>query len=284
MQSPLVWLITGTSSGLGRELTLEALKRGEKVIATGRGRSISKLADLQEKGADILELDVTAPLATLQEVAKKAIAIHGHVDVLVNNAGYILVGALEENTPEETYDQFNTNVFGALNVTRAFLPYMRERRTGTIVFIGSIGGYKEGPYMGLYCTTKWALRSISLSLHEEIAPLGLRSTCIDFGYFRTNFLQAEQRAPTVARISDYQALTETSEAALHAYNGKQPGNPLEGVRVIVDVIRAEGGAAGKQFPTNLCLGSDCYTVAKQESEKVLARLEEWKDVSCSTDF
>ncbi|KAF9040838.1 hypothetical protein BJ165DRAFT_1492515 [Panaeolus papilionaceus] len=284
MSSPLVWLITGTSSGLGRELTLEALKRGEKVIATGRGRSIEKLADLQGKGADILELDVTAPLETLQGVAKKAVAIHGRVDVLVNNAGYILVGALEENTPKETYDQFNTNVFGALNVTRAFLPHMRERRTGTVVFIGSVGGYRGGPYMGLYCTTKWALRGISLSLHEEIAPLGLRSTCIDFGYFRTSFLQAEQRAPAVARISDYQALTERSEAALQNYNGKQPGNPLEGVRVIVDVVRGEGGAAGKPFPTNLCLGSDCYSVAKQESEKVLERLEEWKDVSFSTDF
>lgn len=151
------------SSGFGKELSLALLARGDKVISTARARSLPKLTELKEKGAETLELDVTAPLSELHVVAAKAVAIYGHIDVVVNNAGYILSGVLEENTcvtdpaslpiyralyptftsPEQTYEQFNTNVFGCLNVARAFLPYMRPRKTGTIVWIGSIGGYRS---------------------------------------------------------------------------------------------------------------------------------------------
>ncbi|KAF5340171.1 hypothetical protein D9758_014998 [Tetrapyrgos nigripes] len=197
-QQQLVWVITGTSSGLGHDLTLAALARGDKVIATARARSIGTLDDLNAKGADTLELDVTAPLDTLKEVAKKAVEIHGRVDVVVNSAGYILAGALEENTrrlpsfgaiihfisiPTRRYRNvyYSTNVFGALNVTRAFLPYMRQRKTGTIVWMGSLTGWISGPAAGLYCTTKYALRGISGTLHEEISPLGLRSTVSTLG-------------------------------------------------------------------------------------------------------
>lgn len=284
MPSQLVWLITGTSSGLGRYLTIAALKRGDKVIATARGRSLSKLDDLRTRGADVLELDVTAPLDKLHEIAKKAIAVHGRVDVLVNNAGYILVGAVEENTPEESLDQFNTNVFGALNVSRAFLPYMRERKTGTIVWFGSLGGWRSVPTAALYATTKAAVRSISTTLHDEISPLGLRSICVDFGYFRTSFLAPDHRTPEVSRIADYAAVSEKVNAALEAYNGNQPGNPEKGVEVIVDVIHGDGVAAGKAFPTVLSLGSDTYGVVKNACESTLAGLEEWREVTLSTDF
>ncbi|KDR71144.1 hypothetical protein GALMADRAFT_144209 [Galerina marginata CBS 339.88] len=302
MAPQLVWLITGTTSGLGRDLALEALKRGEKVIATGRARSVAKLEDLKAKGADILELDVTSSLETLEEVAKKAVALHGKIDVLVNNAGYMVVGAIEENTPNETFEQFKTNVFGALNVTRAILPYMREKRTGTVIFIGSLGGWHSVPYAGLYASTKFALRGISETLHDEISPLGLRSVCIDPGYFRTAFLQSDQRAPQVSRIVDYKEISERVEANLQgisfffephaklskqlqpAANGKQLGNPLKGVEVMVDLVRGEGLCAGKSFPTGLALGSDSYGVAKDASSSTLSRLEEWKAVSFSTDF
>ncbi|KAJ3562735.1 hypothetical protein NP233_g9391 [Leucocoprinus birnbaumii] len=158
ISTPLVWLITGTSSGIGRLLAIAALNRGDKVIATARARSVSQLDDLKERGAETLELDVTASIPDLQTAAAKAIRIYGKIDVLVNNAGYILVGAIEENSPEETLNQFNTNVFGALNVSRAFLPYMRERRTGTVIFIGSIGGWRSVPNAGLYAATKWTTR------------------------------------------------------------------------------------------------------------------------------
>ncbi|KAJ7908479.1 hypothetical protein B0H13DRAFT_2016494 [Mycena leptocephala] len=282
MSPKLVWLITGTSAGLGRDLALAALKRGDHVIATAR--SVNKLADLKDKGADVLQLDVTSPLDELHVVAKNAAAIHGRIDVVVNNAGYILVGAVEENTPEETLEQFNTNVFGALNVTRALLPYMREKKTGTVVFMGSVGGWRGVPNAGLYAATKFTLRGISESLHLEIAPLGLRSTCIDFGYFRTTFLDPAHRAPYVPRIEDYNEMSKRANDSLLAYNGKQPGDPAKGVEVVLDIVRGEGLAAGKPFPTSVALGSDCYKTIKAEAESVLARLEDWRTVSESTDF
>ncbi|KAJ2931094.1 hypothetical protein H1R20_g5975, partial [Candolleomyces eurysporus] len=282
--SPLVWLITGTSSGIGRDLALAALSRGDKVIATARGRTVSKLEDLKNAGAATLELDVTSPLEKLHQVAKEAVGIYGRVDVLVNNAGNMLVGALEETTPEETLNQFNTNVFGALNVARAFLPYMREKKSGIIMWMGSIVAWESFPYGGLYSATKWALRGISETLNDEISPLGLRSVCLDFGYFRTAFLGDTQRGPPVSRIPDYQPLTDIVEARFQAYNGKQPGNPAVGVKLLVDLAHGTGLFEGKASPASINLGSDSYSAAKKASENALSRLEEWKAVSYSTDF
>lgn len=175
-------------------MTIAALKRGDKVIATARKRSLSQLEDLKSRGAETLELDVTAPIEELKAIATKAVGIYGKIDVIVNNAGELYTGypstpllterkiqdtylsvqsrkireiiiisvveivqlILSSPRPEETLNQFNTNVFGALNVTRAFLPYMRERKTGTVVFIGSIGGWRSVLNAGLYATTKFA--------------------------------------------------------------------------------------------------------------------------------
>ncbi|PPQ74487.1 hypothetical protein CVT24_000120 [Panaeolus cyanescens] len=301
----LVWLITGTSSGLGRELALAALERGEKVIATTRGKSMHKLDDLKEKGAHTLELEVTSSIDTLQEIAKQAVAIYGHVDVVVNNAGYCQAGTVEEVSVEETYDQYNTHVFASMNVSRAFLPYMRERRTGTIIFVGSVYGYIGEAAMGIYISSKWALRGLAMAMHEEISPFGLRATCVDFGFFRTPILDPAQRAPEVYRIPEYKNVVDKIENKFKgkesaeslkmspkklthylyaAYNGKQPGDPRKGVRIIVDMIRGEGYAAGKTFPTGLCLGPDCYQMARESLEDTLARMEEWKDATCSTNF
>ncbi|KAK0229990.1 hypothetical protein EDD85DRAFT_126925 [Armillaria nabsnona] len=282
--SQLVWLITGTSTGIGRDLALAALARGEKVIATARARSVHQIVDLKDKGAETLELDVTAPIDELKKIAEKAVGIYGRIDVLVNNAGYILAGALEESTPEETFEQFNTNVFGALNVARAFLPYMRARRTGTIVWVGSIGGWRSVPNAGLYAATKWALRGISETLHVEVQPLGLRSICIDLGYFRTSFLTADHRKPHVARIDDYKELTGKVEAAFQAYNSNQPGDPKKGVQVMLDVVRGEGVAQGKEFPKSLLLGSDCFGSVQKQLDDYLKLQSGWETVSRSTDF
>ncbi|KAG6874717.1 hypothetical protein C0992_006862, partial [Termitomyces sp. T32_za158] len=271
-------------SGLGRELVLAALRRGDKVIATARARSLNKLIDLKAQGADILELDVTDTLDNLNEVARRAIEIHGRVDVLINNAGYLLVGAIEENTPEGTFDEFNTNVLGALNVTRAFLPYMRERRTGTILFLGSLRGWGAFPNAGIYTGTKFALRGLSTTLHAEISPLGLRSICAEFGYFRTPILATAHHVPQTVQLADYKSVTDADNNFMDRFDGTQPGDPIKGVQVIVDVVRGEGVARGKPFPTVLAVGSDCYNVAKTEAEKTLLRLKEWKDVSYCTDY
>jgi len=284
MSTQLVWLITGTSSGFGRDLVVGALKRGDKVIATARGRSVSKLAELKDLGADVLELDVTAPLVNLQEIAKQAHDIHGRIDVVVNNAGYIHVGAFEEATPEETLAQFNTNVFGGLNVARAFLPYMRARKTGTIVWFGSVAGWRDFAGVGLYCASKYCVRGISESLNAEISPLGLRSIVFEPGYFRTDFLTADNRAPHIPRIADYAEITRGAHEGLEAYNGKQPGDPKKGVEVVIDVIKGEGAAQGKTVPSVFQLGSDCYAIVTEACNKTLKNLEEWKDVIVSTDF
>ncbi|KAF8652302.1 hypothetical protein AX16_004460 [Volvariella volvacea WC 439] len=280
----LVWVITGTSTGIGRLLTEAALARGDRVIATARARSVGQLADLKEKGAATLELDVTAPQEQLDAVAKQAYEIYGQIDVVVNNAGYILVGAIEENSTQETYDQFNTNVFGGINVSRAFLPYMRPRKTGTILFIGSIGGWYAVPNAGIYAATKYTLRGIATTLDAELKPLGLRASCIDFGYFRTEFLTGDHRKPHISRILDYKPMSDAAGAALAAYNGKQPGDPKKGVQSILDLVHGTGLAAGKEFPTQLALGSDCYAVVKEESQKTLALLEEWRELTLSTDL
>src|SRR5271169_664807 len=157
MSQQRVWLVTGANSGFGAEFVHQILARGDKVIATGRNPA--KLAVLSDTKAHLLKLDVTSPLQELQAIAKEAASVYGRIDVLVNNAGYIEMGTIEETTPERTFQQFNTNVFGLLNVTRAVLPYMRERRSGAVVNIGSIGGWGGIAGAGLYCATKAVVSS-----------------------------------------------------------------------------------------------------------------------------
>ncbi|KAF8531147.1 short-chain oxidoreductase [Gautieria morchelliformis] len=282
MSKQLVWLITGTSTGFGRDLTLAAMQRGDKVVATAR--NLSKIHDLREAGADIIELDVTSPLEKLQAITKQAVDIHGRIDVVVNNAAYIAVGALEENTPEETYQQFNTNIFGALNVTRAALPYLRAQKSGTVVWIGSVGGWRGSPNAGLYCATKYAVRGLSETLHAEISPLGLRSICFEPGYFRTSFLEQDHRNAYDPRIADYAEMTSKANDALVAYNGRQPGDPKKLVQVILDVVRVEGVAQGRETPLGLPLGSDSANVIKDTLGRTANILEQWEDVIKSTDF
>ncbi|KAG8902301.1 hypothetical protein FRB99_004640 [Tulasnella sp. 403] len=260
-ENQLVWLITGTSSGFGKELTLEALRRGDKVIATAR--NVARVdSSLRENGADVLRLDVTDTLSNLKEIASRAVAIHDRVDVLINNAGYVLFGAIEENSPEESLSEFNTNVLGALNVTRAFLPYMRERKSGRVFYIGSIAGWVGVPGAGLYCATKAALRGmvpeaalasavilnptpvnagVTLAMHEEVKHLGIKVHCIEPGYFRTPLLSTNgHRTTSEERIPDYNPIIKPSNDRLVQYDMKQPGNPAKLVEVVVDIGRGEG--------------------------------------------
>jgi len=280
----LVWLITGTSSGFGRDLTLAALKRGDKVIATAR--NVNKIAELKAAGAEALQLDVTDSLDNLKAIAAKAVAIYGRVDVLVNNAAYAVVGSLEENTPQETLDQYNTNVFGVLNVTRAFLPNMRERRSGTIIIIGSSAGWTSAAGAGLYCSTKYAIRGIAETFHDELNPLGLKVHCIEPGYFRTSLLSDANRTHYIPRIPDYAPAIKALDEMYTAYNGKQPGDPRKLAEIIVDLVRGEGVVAGKEgkVPVVLPLGSDVEPVIRGTCEKVIGVLDEWKDIIVSTDF
>ncbi|KAI0043730.1 short chain dehydrogenase [Auriscalpium vulgare] len=284
MTGQLVWLITGSSSGIGHDLALAALARGDNVIATAREPSLAALEPLKAKGAAVLALDVTAPLAALHDVAKRAVEVYGHVDVLVNNAGSISTCALEEHTPEETYDHFNTNVFGALNVARAFLPFMRPRHTGTVVWLGAIVSWRNPFTCGIYAAAKASVRSLSETLNQEISPLGLRSIVVEPGYTRTPFLSEARIGAYESRIEDYRKLTETSDGLFRWSSGKQPGDPARIVEVVVDFVRGEGAAAGKEVPLVLSLGSDTVQTTREVCEATVKRLGEWEEVFSSTDF
>ncbi|KAI0058374.1 NAD(P)-binding protein [Artomyces pyxidatus] len=281
----LVWLITGCATGIGRELTLEALGREDKVIATARARSIAKLDDLKQRGAEVLELDVPAAPEVLNDVAKQAIAFYGRVDVVINNAGYMMVGAIEESTAEETFAQFNTNVFCAVNVTRAFLPHwaMRARESGTIIWFGSIASWTALPGVGLYAATKVVNRLLGETLHNEISALGLRSLVVEPGYFRTAFLADGNRGADVPRIGDYAQFMAPLRAHLEETNGKQLGDPAKLVKTVADAVRGEGFAETKSVPS-LYLGSDTVQAIRNACNETLQYLEQWENVFKSTDF
>ncbi|EPQ58827.1 NAD P-binding protein [Gloeophyllum trabeum ATCC 11539] len=300
MPERLVWLITGTSSGIGRELAIAALARGDQVIATARARSMGALTHLKEKGAALLELDVTGPLDLLERIAAAAVKIYGRIDVLVNNAGekfhpppvdtidstagaVTAFGVIEDQTPEDTIGQFNTNLLGPLNVTRAFLPYMRERKSGTVVWIGSVGAYTRIINCGLYCATKAAMIRLSEVLNAELQPFGVRSIYFEFGYFRTEMTQPERQPPLNQRIPAYKEIAEKWDAEIRAVHGKQPGCPKKGAQVVVDVIRGEGPAAGRDIHNTMAVGSDVYGVIEEECVATLKRLQDWKEVTQSTD-
>ncbi|KAM3415514.1 putative oxidoreductase YusZ [Cercospora zeina] len=277
--APLVYLVSAASSGFGKGMALEALKRGHKVIATARDST--KIADLKEKGAITLNLDVTQPLEELQAIVAEAHKHHGKIDILINAAGFILEGALEEATPEETYQSFNVNVFGVINLTRAVLPYMREQKSGTIAHFGSIGSWRGVPGASVYGGVKWAIAGLSESLRAEVAPLGIDVISIEPGYFRTGFLNPGARQFTSTRIPDYEdTVVGQARRILESKDNTQLGNIELGCSAITDVLEKRDGRA---VPRRLALGSDAYSNIRAKCEETIRLLDEWKKVSVSTD-
>lgn len=278
--APQVWFITGCSTGFGSALAYELLSRGAKVIATAR--NAEKLSDLKKAGADTIQFDVVASQEELNNKAKAAYDIYGRVDYLVNNAGYSCQGSLEELTAEEIQQQYDTNVFGLLNVTRAFLPYLRSQRSGVIVNISSIGAWSGYAGMGAYVSSKWAVSALSETMSGELEDFGIKTCCIEPGYFRSNFLNPGNRKMDAEdRIADYKNTAARKSAALmDAYNNKQPGDILKGVKVMVDILTRK---TGKEIPLRVALGSDSYALMKAKCQATLALLEEWKDITTVTD-
>ncbi|KAF2629314.1 NAD(P)-binding protein, partial [Macroventuria anomochaeta] len=281
-QTP-VWFITAASSGFGKFMALEALERGHKVIASAR--STSRIADLKEKGAVTVTLDVTAPQAEIEKVAKAANEQYGYINHLVNAAGYILVGAVEETSPQEDFNQFNTNVFGMLNVSKAFLPYLRATSGHrTISNFGSVGSWRGGAGFGLYSGTKWACSGISEAMSAELAPLGIAVTVVEPGYFRTGFLNAGSQIKSEKRIKEYDATAVGKiRARLDEIDNNQPGDIVKGSRVIVDILTKSGAAEGKEVPIRVALGSDCSRGIREKIDDTLKLLEEWDPITTKTD-
>ncbi|WP_260735013.1 oxidoreductase [Tunturiibacter lichenicola] len=272
-----VWFITGASTGFGRMLSEEVLKTGGKVVATAR--NIDKVADLEAKypkAAKALALDVT-DAGQVNSVVTQAFAQFGQVDVLVNNAGYGVAGAIEEVSEAEFMPMFETNVFGLLKVTRAFLPYLRKQRSGNILNISSIGGLIGGQGIGMYNATKFAVEGLSEALAAELAPLGIHVTVIEPGPFRTDFLG---RSGVIAktRISDYDTTAGNMRKYFSENNGKQKGDPLRAVQAMIQVVDSPNP------PLHLLLGGSALQRMRAKLDAWQKEIAAWEPVTAGADF
>ena len=266
------WFITGASRGFGA-LIMEAALASDAVVATARDPS--SLTDHPRLLK--LPLDVTNE-EQAREAAARASDRFGRIDVLVNNAGYGLLGAVEEASASEVERVFATNLFGLLNVTRAALPYLRSRRSGHIINMSSIGGYAAPQGWGVYCATKFAVEGISEALSRELAPLGIHATVVEPGYFRTDFLSAQSLSSTAAQIDDYADTVGKMRSFAAAVHRQQPGDPRRLAQAILQL------AAAPNPPTRLALGSDTVAAIEEKHRTVARELDLWRAVSLSTDF
>jgi NAD(P)-dependent dehydrogenase (short-subunit alcohol dehydrogenase family) len=285
-----VWFITAAASGFGHEIAQSALQRGHKVIATAR--SSAKLHDLQSQGAETLDFDVSWPSAKLSSVATDAVQIYGRIDYLINAAGYILEGSLEESTAEEVQDQFNVNVFGTVNTIRAFLPHVRAQeplaeseggngRRATFATFGSLASWKSGAAYTFYSMTKACMSSLAEGLSEELSPFNIGVTVIEPGYFRTGFLNPSAKKATKHEIEAYRDGSTPSgkvRGVLGQVDGNQPGDVKKGVKVLVDVLTED-----KELPVRVVLGSDCIEVVREKNRRVLEDMDAWAPIGGSTD-
>jgi NAD(P)-dependent dehydrogenase (short-subunit alcohol dehydrogenase family) len=271
------WFITGASGGFGRLLAEEVLKAGGKVVVTAR--KIDKVIDLEEKypgHAKAYALDVTDAAQVLSVVAL-ANALSGPVDVLVNNAGYGVTGAIEEVSEDEFMPMFDTNVFGLMRVTRAFLPHLRKQRSGHILNLSSIGGLTAGPGWGYYSASKFAVEGFSEALAAELKPLGVHVTIIEPGPFRTDFLG---RSGVVAEnvIEDYVPTAGNARRYLEEQNGKQPGDPLKAVHAMMQVVDSPNP------PLRLLLGAVALKRLRAKFESFQAEIAAWESTTLGADF
>ncbi|NWK94291.1 short-chain dehydrogenase/reductase [Sphingobium lactosutens] len=271
------WFITGASRGFGALITERVLAQGDAVVATARNPK--QIADRFGDHPNLLAiaLDVTDE-AQARAAADTAIAKFGKIDVLLNNASFGLMGAVEEASAAEVEAVYRTNVFGLLNVTRAVLPHMRAARSGRILNISSIGGYRGAAGFGVYSSTKFAVEGLSEALHAELAPLGIHVTVVEPGYFRTDFLDATSLSVSPTIIEDYAATAGRVRNVATGLNHNQPGDPVRLAQVLIDF------ADTPNSPVRLPLGSD--TVATIEARHVsdAAILTGWRQISVSTDF
>jgi NAD(P)-dependent dehydrogenase (short-subunit alcohol dehydrogenase family) len=271
------WFITGASRGFGARIARFALDQGDNVVATAR-RAEAVVGALGEHPRLLAQpLDVTDE-GQAHEAAAAAVARFGRIDVLLNNAGFGLLGAVEEATAEEVERLYRTNVFGLLAVTRAVLPKMRAQRSGRILNISSIGGYRSGPGFGVYCSTKFAVEGLSEALHQELAPLGIFVTVVEPGYFRTDFLDASSLSVSPSRIDDYTSTVGRVRNVASGLNHEQPGDPDKLAKVLVAFADAPNP------PVRLPLGSDTVAAIEAKHAADAAILAEWRVVSVSTDF
>jgi NAD(P)-dependent dehydrogenase (short-subunit alcohol dehydrogenase family) len=274
MASTRVWFITGTSSGFGRCLVEEVLKKGERVVATLRKPEVLKdLAKQYPKDLLVVKLDVTKK-AQIDAAVKKALAAFKRIDVLVNNAGYGLTGSIEDVQDSAVKRIFDTNVFGLMAVTRAVLPSMRKRKSGHVVNISSVVGLMSFPMMGIYCTTKHAVEGITEALSAEIAPFGIKTTMIEPGYFATDF--GSRGLESTKPSAPYKAASKQMEEMFQRMAADKPGDPRKGALAMIKAID------DKEPPLRLALGQDAVGMIRQKLGTLTEGLDRWESVSLDT--
>ncbi|MDI1333586.1 oxidoreductase [Pseudomonas sp.] len=272
-----VWLITGASRGIGARIAAAALANGDAVVATARDASSVTQRFGTQPALLAVSLDVTNEAQGIA-VAKAAIEHFGRIDVLVNNAGFGLLGAVEEASADEVRRVYETNVFGLLNITRAVLPYMRAARSGHVINLSSVGGYASGPGFGVYCSTKFAVEGLSEALHAELAPVGVKVTVVEPGYFRTEFLEGNSLVESPSTIADYDSTAGEVRKIAKAVTLNQPGDPDKLAQAMIILVEA------KKAPLRLPLGSDCVAAIEAKNAFVTDELQTWREVSVSTDY
>jgi NAD(P)-dependent dehydrogenase (short-subunit alcohol dehydrogenase family) len=272
-----VWFVTGASSGIGAAVVKAALQAGDRVVATAR--NLEKLRSvLREPASDRLafvQLDVSSE-AQAQKAVAAAVERFGRVDVLVNNAGYSLLGSLEAMTTEQIELQLETNFFGALYVMRAALPVMRRQRSGRIINVSSLAGVMGFKSCGAYAASKFAVEGLSLSVAQEVEPFGIKLTLVEPGFFRTDLLASQSVVYADVAIDDYPP-PDAIKAEWQAYHHKQPGDPAKLGQVIVRL------AAMDTPPKQFFAGSDAVNAITADLEARLRELQANRDLSGSTD-
>ncbi|MFM0094398.1 oxidoreductase [Paraburkholderia nemoris] len=272
-----VWFITGATRGLGALIAEAALADGNAVVATGR--NIAAITERFGHSAALLPvaLDVTDETQAKAAV-QAAVERFGRIDVLVNNAGFGLLGAIEESSDADVRRMYDTNVFGLLNITRAVLPAMRAQRAGHVINMSSIGGYRAAAGFGAYSSTKFAVEGLTEALRAELKPLGIHATVVEPGYFRTDFLDATSLVVAGNVIADYDETSgEVRRRATHM-NHNQPGNPEKLAAAMVELVDAETP------PLRLPLGTDTLKAIAEKNAYVAQETETWQALSASTDF
>jgi NAD(P)-dependent dehydrogenase (short-subunit alcohol dehydrogenase family) len=277
LQDSDVWFITGCSSGFGRELAKLVLDRGYRAVVTARDpRTIQDLTAAHEGRALALKLDVTNKVE-VAEAVRKAEATFGSIDVLVNNAGYGYVGAVEESEEDEVRAMVDTNFFGLARMIRAVLPGMRQRRRGCIVNISSNGGLLAFPGFGYYNATKFAVEGLSEALAKEVAPLGIKVLLVEPGPFRTEWAGRSLRR-SKGQIQDY---AETAGAPLERLirgSGKQVGDPVRAGEAIIKAVESEN------MPLHLVLGRIAVETARDKIELLRRDVDAWEETALSADY
>lgn len=271
-----VWFVTGASRGFGTLIVKAALQRGDRVIATARNPQQVIEAFGEQPNLLAVKVDVTREEDAVEAV-RQGVERFGRIDVLVNNAGFGILGAVEETAVAEAKANFDTNVFGLLAVSRAVLPQMRKQRSGHVINISSLGGYSAYYGWGVYGASKFAVEGLTEAMSQELAPLGIHVTVVEPGFFRTDFLNDNSLVSTKSIIDDYAETVGQMRVFAKGANHAQPGDPRKLAGAILRL------ADSPKPPVRLPLGSDAVARIETKHRAVEAELVAWRELAMSTD-